>query len=559
MIATGADVAIPVLVSRFIDQELVPHRMKAEDLIRFGTEVIILQVMAAAFQYYSTFAFQKIAQLVVRRLRSETFAKLQELALSYFDRTPDGALVSRITNDTEAVKELFVNVLSSYLQNLIFLVGVLVAMFQLDTGLAFWFLLFLPAVWLLMWGYRRLSSEVYRRMRHKLGQMNAMLNEALQGMNMIQVMRQEERLKLEFAALNDEHYRIWLKSVKLYGLMLRPATQFLAVVAVVTVLDYFGWKSLSGSVSVGVLFGFVNLIDRVFEPINQMMMRLSQLQQAVASAERVFELLDEEEYAPRKQGEGHPRIREGRIEFKNVSFSYDGKTQVLKNISFTVEPGQTVALVGHTGSGKSSIINLLMRFYPLSSGEITIDGQPLERFDDRELREGIGLVLQDPFLFAGDIKSNIRLHRQEITDARIREAARLVQADSFIASLPRGYDEPVVERGATLSSGQRQLISFARTIASDPKILLLDEATAHIDTETEEAIQEALNRMRKGRTTIAIAHRLSTVQDADLILVLHKGEIVERGTHQELLARKGLYHKMFLLQQGAAKPEQTMV
>lgn len=348
--------------------------------------------------------------------------------------------------------------------------------------------------------------------------------------------------------MNEEHYRAAMKNVKLFGLMLRPATQLMSVLAVVAVLNFFGFQSFTSTVKIGVLYGFLNLLDRIFEPINQMMMRLSQLQQAVVSAERVFELLDCTEYAPQKQGDGNPVISEGRIEFENVSFSYDGKNDVLKNISFVAEPGQTVALVGHTGSGKSTIINLLMRFYPVERGVIKIDGHPIQTFDDEELRSKIGLVLQDPFLFVGDVKSNIRLHNESITDEQIKEAAHFVQAAPFIEKLPRGYEEPVVERGAKFSSGQRQLISFARTMAIHPKILVLDEATASVDTETEEAIQTALDKMRKGRTTIAIAHRLSTIQDADLILVLHRGEIVERGTHQELLAKQGLYYKMYLLQ-----------
>jgi ATP-binding cassette subfamily B multidrug efflux pump len=282
-----------------------------------------------------------------------------------------------------------------------------------------------------------------------------------------------------------------------------------------------------------------------------MMMRLAQFQQAIVAAERVFGLLDDQRYAPTKQGYQTPEIKEGLIEFNNVSFSYDGKTEVLKDISFTAYPGQTVALVGHTGSGKSSITNLLMRFYPISKGEIKIDGAPLQTFEDIEFRKKVGLVLQDPFLFVGNVKQNISLHDLTISDEDIYQAAKFVQADVFINKLPHKYEEPVGERGATFSSGQRQLLSFARTMALKPKILVLDEATASVDTETEEAIQVALEKMRRGRTTIAIAHRLSTIQDADLILVLHQGEIVERGTHQELLTQEGLYHKMYLLQQGA--------
>ena len=374
-------------------------------------------------------------------------------------------------------------------------------------------------------------------------------------MNIIQAFRQEERMRREFGRVNQGRYEAMMKIVKINGLLVRPAMDFLYVVAIMIVVSFFGVQSFSRVVEIGTLYAFLNYLDRLFEPVNQIMFRLSQMQQAVVSAERVFELMDQRLLAPTQEGEDDPVIREGRIEFRNVSFSYDGKTDVLKNISFTAHPGQTVALVGHTGSGKTTISNLLLRFYPVERGEILIDGVPLKRYSDRELRSKVGLVLQDPFLFVGDVKSNIRLHNPDITDEEVVEAAKFVQADSFIRRLPRGYDEPVVERGATFSSGQRQLISFARTMALNPKILVLDEATASVDTETEEAIQEALARMRRGRTTIAIAHRLSTIQDADLILVLHRGEIVERGTHQELLNKRGLYHKMYLLQQGQGEGE----
>ncbi|MFC7440905.1 ABC transporter ATP-binding protein [Laceyella putida] len=553
LVATGAEVSVPLLVSHYINHYLVPKQFDAQVLGMFAALILLLQIITAVLLYYQSLSFQTIAQWVVRRLRVDVFGKVQHLGLSFFDRIPDGSLVSRITNDTEAIKELFIYVLSSFLQNFMMVVGVFIAMYILDWELALWASLFLPIVVGLMQGFRHLSSKVYRVLRSKLSQMNAKINESINGMNMIQALRQEERMCNEFARLNEDHYRATMKNIRLFGLMLRPATQLLSVLAVVMVLNYFGGLSFSQSIQVGVLYGFIDLFGRFFEPINQMMMRLNQLQQSVVSAERVFALLDQTEYAPRKEGDAHPVITAGRIEFDNVTFSYDGKTDVLKNISFVAEPGQTVALVGHTGSGKSSIINLLMRFYQVNQGEIRIDGHPLKSFDEEELRSKMGLVLQDPFLFVGDVKSNIRLHNASITDEEIKAAAEFVQATSFIEKLPRQYEEPVVERGATFSSGQRQLISFARTMAFQPKILVLDEATASIDTETEEAIQTALEKMRKGRTTIAIAHRLSTIQDADLILVLHRGEIVERGTHQELLAKQGLYHKMYLLQQGAVR------
>lgn len=550
LLATAADVAIMPLVSHFLDHYLLPRNLDQQIILTMGGTFLFLYFISAGLHYYQLLSFHTIAQWVVRQLRIDVFGKVQHLGLAFFDKTPDGSLVSRITNDTEAVKDLYINVLSSFLQSIVFIIGVFTAMFILDVELAAWCLILLPIIFTIMQLFRKLSFKVYHISRSKLSQMNAKLNESIQGMNMIQALRQEERLRREFGQLNEDHYRAAIKNVKLFGLLLRPAMQLLSVIAVVVVLNFFGFQSFTGTIQIGVLYGFLNLLDRIFEPVNQMMMRLSQLQQAVVSAERVFQLLDQTEYAPGKQGDGHPVITSGRIEFDNVSFSYDGKNDVLKNISFVAEPGQTVALVGHTGSGKSSIINLLMRFYPVERGTIKIDGQPLNSFDDKELRSKIGLVLQDPFLFVGDVKSNIRLHNQSITDEQVKEAARFVQAAPFIEKLPQQYDEPVVERGATFSSGQRQLISFARTMAMNPKVLVLDEATASVDTETEEAIQEALEKMRKGRTTIAIAHRLSTIQDADLILVLHRGEIVERGSHQELLAKQGLYHKMYLLQQG---------
>jgi ATP-binding cassette, subfamily B, multidrug efflux pump len=411
----------------------------------------------------------------------------------------------------------------------------------------------IPLLLFVMSLYRKLSSRFYLDMRERLSQLNAKLSESLSGMGIIQVFRQEKRLRAEFGAINDRHYQAGMKNIKIDGLLLRPAIDLIYIFGLIIVLSYFGITSFDNLIEIGVLYAFINYLDRFFEPVNQMMMRLSLYQQAIVAGSRVFNLLDEVEVAPKQKDESTISIDQGKIEFKNLSFSYDGKRDVLKHISFTANQGETVALVGHTGSGKSSIINLLMRFYEYERGDIVIDGQSIRTFPKTELREKMGLVLQDPFLFYGTVKDNIRLHTNDMTDEQVEEAARFVQAHTFIEKLEDGFDHKVVERGTTFSSGQRQLIAFARTIAANPKILVLDEATANIDTETEEAIQTALAKMRKGRTTIAIAHRLSTIQDADLILVLHKGEIVERGTHQELLAQGGLYHKMFLLQNGAVE------
>jgi ATP-binding cassette subfamily B multidrug efflux pump len=553
LLATASDVAGPYLIKIFIDDYLTPRHFDRGALLLLGGGYLSLYVAASLLNYFQLLSFHKIAQWVVRQLRIDVFGKVQRLGLAFFDRTPGGSLVSRITNDTEAVKDLYISVLSTFVQNIVFMIGVFVALFLLDLRLAALCLVLLPIVIALMQGYRYLSSKIYHLQRQKLSVINAKLNESIQGMNIIQAMRQQRRLREEFGRVNHEYYEAGIKSIKLNGLMVRPAVDLLYMLTLIAVLSFFSVKSFGEGVEIGVMFAFLSYLDRFFEPVNQMMFRLSQMQQALVAAERVFELLDEDKWAPgqeKRYAGMSPQITEGRIEFKNVTFSYDGRTDVLKNISFTVEPGQTVALVGHTGSGKSSIINLLMRFYEVKSGEITIDGVPLGAYTDAELRKKVGLVLQDPFLFVGDVMQNIRLHNDDITDEEVIAAAKFVQADSFIQKLPNGYHEPVGERGATFSSGQRQLLSFARTMAQNPKILVLDEATASVDTETEEAIQFALENMRQGRTTIAIAHRLSTIQDADLILVLHRGEIVERGTHQELLALEGLYHKMYLLQQG---------
>lgn len=550
LLATVADIAGPLLVKIFIDDYLTPGILETKPLVWLAGIYLFLHFASVGLLYYQEYTFYRIALWVVQQLRIDVFAKVQHLGLSFFDGMPGGGLISRITNDTEAVKELFVSVLSSFVKNTVMVVGILVAMFWLDAKLGFFCLLLMPLLIGIMQLYRRLSYKVYQVIRSKLAQLNANLSESIQGMSVIQAMRQQDRLRREFDKINGEHYEANMRNMKLNGLLLRPAVDLIYLIALMVVLSFFGWEARDSAIQIGVLYAFISYLERMFEPFNQMMQQLTFMQQSVVSAGRVFELLDEKDGAPAQEGTENPQIKEGRIVFDQVTFSYDGRKSVLKDISFTVEPGQTVALVGHTGSGKTSIINLLMRFYPLNQGQITIDGQPLSAYSDRELRSRMGLVLQDPFLFVGNVKDNIRLKNDAVSDEDVREAARFVQADTFIEKLPQGYEEPVGERGATFSGGQRQLLSFARTMALKPKVLLLDEATASVDTETEEKIQEALKKMRKGRTTIAIAHRLSTVQDADLIIVLHRGEIVERGTHQELLALKGLYHKMYLLQQG---------
>ncbi|MCL7746603.1 ABC transporter ATP-binding protein [Halalkalibacter alkaliphilus] len=555
LLATGAELLGPILIKIFIDDYLTPRNFPFEPLLWLAVIYVVLHLSSVFINYFQAFMFQKISLKIVQQLRVDVFSNVERQGLAFFDRTPAGGLISRITNDTESIKEFYLTVLANFVQNIMFLIGIFIAMFYLNPTLGLFCLVLLPIIFGLMQLYRKISSKFYADMSEKVSQLNAKMNETIQGMAIVQMFRQERRLRKEFGEVNEEHLQAGMKSMKLDGLLLRPMVDLISILALILVLSYFGITSFTSPVEIGVLYAFVNYLDRFFEPVNQMMMRLSLFQQAIVSAGRVFKLMDYEEYAPSKQGRGLPKIEEGSIEFKNVSFSYDGETDVLKNISFSVKKGETVALVGHTGSGKSSIINLLMRFYHLDRGEIVIDGQSIHHFDNKELRNNIGLVLQDPFLYTGTISSNIRLYRNDLTDYHIKEAARFVRANEFIERLPLSYDAKVTERGSTFSSGQRQLLSFARTIVTNPKILILDEATANVDTETEEAIQDALKRMQKGRTTIAIAHRLSTIKDADQIIVLHKGEIVERGNHIELLEQKGLYHKMYLLQKGSSELE----
>ena len=535
----------------------MPRSFDRQSLMLLGGGYLGLHILSVGLHYRQLVSFNQIALKVIQQLRVDVFKHVQQLELEVFDKTPTGAMVSRITNDTEAIKELFVGVLAALVQNFVFLIGIFIAMFSLDVRLATFCLALLPAILCLMVVYRRVSTKVYRTMRKELSRLNAKLSESIQGMNIVQAMRQEKRFREEFAEINNAYYRSAITNIRLESLFVRPGVDLIYTFALVLVLNFFGIQSLYGPIQIGVLYAFINYLDRFFEPVNMMMQRLSQFQQSLVAAERVFELLDDERLTKKLSSAGSASILNGQIEFKNVSFSYDGssdgESDVLKNINFTAYPGQTVALVGHTGSGKSTVANLLMRFYPVTRGKILIDEVSMSEYADDELRSKVGLVAQDPFLFVGNIAKNIALSRLAVSESVVSDAASFVQADEFILKLPHGFEEPIGERGATLSSGQRQLICFARTMAGNPKVLVLDEATASVDTETEEAIQTALGKMRQGRTTIAIAHRLSTIQDADLILVLHGGKIVERGTHTELIIKEGLYHKMFRMQQGTIR------
>ena len=494
--------------------------------------------------------FQYLSFKVIQQLRIDAFNKLGKLGMRYFDKVPGGSIVSRLTNDTETIVDMFINVFSSVLMAVFMMISSYIMMFVLDVKLALIALVFMPIIFLLLAIYRKYSAMLFNKSRQLLSDLNTKLAESVEGMKIIQAFNQERRLNREFNDINDEHYGYMLKTVKLDSILLRPAISMISILATIVILTYFGIISFNTSITAGVVFAFIQYMERFFEPVNQVSQNLNVLQQALVSASRVFKLIDDDTYEPAQDTHANYAITEGKVEFKDVSFSYDGETQVLKNISFTVNPGETVALVGHTGSGKSSIINLFMRFYEFEQGQILIDNQSIKKLNKAEMKSKIGLVLQDAFIFYGTVTSNIKLYHPTMTFEKVKAAAAFVKANQFIERLDNQYEHAVIEKGSAFSSGERQLIAFARTMAVDPKILILDEATANIDSETEEQIQQSLRQMRRGRTTIAIAHRLSTIQDADQILVLNHGEIVESGTHEQLIAQDGIYNNMYRLQNG---------
>lgn len=550
IMSTVAGMVIPYLVMVFIDDYLTPAVFPEREITMLVAIYLIVQIIGAIATYMNIYLFQYLAFKVIQQLRIDAFNKIGKLGMKYFDKVPGGSIVSRLTNDTEAIVEMFIGVFATFLMAFFMMASSYIMMFVLDVRLAFMALVFMPLIFLIMFIYRKYSAIFFSHARQLLSDLNAKLSESIEGMKIIQVFNQEKRLQEEFRNINDEHYEYNMKTVRLDGLLLRPAISMIQILAIAVILGYFGLLSFEASITAGLIFAFIQYMERFFEPINQVSQNLSIFQQALVAASRVFRLIDDGTLEPAQNPVQENKITDGRIDFNNVTFSYDGKVDVLKSISFTAMPGETVALVGHTGSGKSSIINLFMRFYEFEHGEILIDGKSIKEMPKSELKENIGLVLQDAFIFYGTIESNIKLYHPTMTFEQVKAASQFVKADSFIEKLPNQYHHKVMEKGSTFSSGERQLIAFARTIAVEPKILILDEATANIDSETEEEIQKSLNVMRKGRTTLAIAHRLSTIQDADLILVLNKGEIVERGTHSELLETKGIYHKMYLLQNG---------
>ena len=539
--------ALPLLARSYIDR-FVSREVAINGLYLLGIYygLFLLRVLLT---FLGQYAFARVAYSIVRDLRQETFANMQQLGMAYFDQTAAGAIVSRLTNDTQSVADMFSSIFSNFLSSMLILVVTIVTMLALNWRLTLLIVLFLPIMLGSIILYQRLSNRLLKQVRAKLSDLNVKLSESIEGMRIIQAFGQEKRLIEEFEAINAEHLDFSNRYLSVNSLFLRPAMSLLKILAYAVILTYFGLSWQVAGVTAGIMYAFIQYVNQLFNPLIDVMQNYSVLQTSMVAAERVFELMDRRDFEPEQAEEG-PEIQAGNIDFQHVSFSYDGKREILTDISFSVKQGETIAFVGSTGSGKSSIINLFLRFYEFEKGKILIDGRDIRDYSQAELRRNIGLVLQDPFLYHGTIASNIRMYQENLSQAEVEEAAHFVDAHDFISQLAQGYDSPVTERGSTFSSGQRQLLAFARTIATKPKILILDEATANIDSETEELIQHSLRKMRQGRTTIAIAHRLSTIQDANCIYVLDKGRIIESGSHEELLAQNGTYKKMYQLQAG---------
>lgn len=545
LLTTVVRSVIPLIASYFIDHFLTDMNQTAM-LILVG--YYLMYVLQTIIQYLGNFYFARVSYSVVRDIRRDAFANMEKLGMAYFDQTPAGSIVSRLTNDTEAVSDMFSGILSSFISAIFIFTVTLLTMLRLNAVLTGWVAIFLPFIFILVNLYRKKSVAVIEKTRALLSDINSKLSESIEGIRIIQSFSQEDRLKDEFEAINEEHVLYANRSMALDSLFLRPAMSLLKLLAYAILMAYFGFRGMEIGISAGLMYAFIQYVNRLFDPLIEVTQNFSTLQTSMVSAGRVFDLIDERQYEP-EQKNGEATVQAGNIEFKNVSFSYDGERQILDNISFKVNQGETIAFVGSTGSGKSSIINVFMRFYEFQSGEVLLDGVDIREYSKEELRRNIGLVLQDPFLYHGTIKSNIKMY-QDISDEAVQAAAAFADADQFIQKLPEKYETKVTERGSSFSTGQRQLLAFARTVASQPKILILDEATANIDSETETIVQESLKKMRQGRTTIAIAHRLSTIQDANCIYVLDKGKIIESGSHDELLSQKGTYYRMYQLQAG---------
>jgi ATP-binding cassette, subfamily B, multidrug efflux pump len=555
----GIDLVGPYLTKVAIDR----HIARGDAAGLAGVAFLYLLALAAAFavRFGQNYVMQMTGQRVMQEMRREIFAHLQRLHVGYFDRNPVGRLMTRVTTDVDAVNELFTSGVVSVFGDLFTLVGIMAVMLALDWRLALVSFTVIPLFFALTNWFRKGARQSFRETRRWVARINAFLQENLAGMSVVQLFRREERNREAFAAINRKHYDANMQAIFYYAVFY-PVIELLAALATALILVYGGARVLEGGLTLGVLVAFIQYSERFWRPISDLSEKFNVLQAAMAASERIFGLLDTPTLVASPEGAARPASVQGRVSFEGVWFSYGGEARgpaaaarepleeegwILKDVDFAVEPGRSVALVGATGAGKTSIISLLTRFYDVQRGRVALDGVDVRDWEVQRLRSSMALVLQDVHLFGGTIASNIRLG-SDIPMERLRAAAEAVHAHRFVERLPKGYDTEVRERGATLSVGQKQLLSFARALAHDPRVLILDEATSSVDTETERLIQDALRVLLRGRTAIVIAHRLSTVQNVDEILVLHRGRIRERGTHRELLAHRGMYWKLYELQ-----------
>ena len=508
---------------------------------------VVVLVFTAVFTFVETWILQLTGQSIIYTIREQLFHHIHHLPLRYHDTHPVGSTVTRVTNDVESLHEMYANILVRLFRNVVKIVGLMIVMMRIHLKLSFFAFCLVPVIVALTIYFRKMSRQVHREIRTKISSLNTFLSENISGMKIIQIFTNEKIKYQEFEGKSNALYKATMKQIMIFSIF-RPLTYLIAEVALAFVL-YQGSKGvLDGALSIGTLYVFSNYIANFYDPVQELAEQFTTLQNALASAEKIFTVLDEEN--PIKEPEKPVALEniKGKIEFKHVWFAYEKEDYVLKDVSFVIEPGQKVAFVGATGAGKSSILNLVGRYYDIQKGQILIDDVDIRELSTSQIRDAIGQVQQDVFIFTGDIESNITLNNKNISHEKVVESAKTVNASHFIEQLPHQYQEPVSERGSTLSAGQRQLLSFARTLAFDPKILVMDEATANIDTETEQLIQQALERLMQGRTTIMVAHRLSTIQHADNIIVMHHGLIRESGTHQELLNQNGIYKKLYDLQ-----------
>lgn len=542
---TAFDLYRPMLVGDAIDT--FGANGDYDVIIATAIKYAVVLALSFAFNIAQTWILQKTGQNIILQMRKDLYRHIQSLGSRYFDITPVGKLVTRVTNDVEALNEMYSGILVQLFRNIVKIVGLAGVMLVLDVRLAAISFVLMPLVIGLTVLCQKIARNIYRLYRTRLTDINTFLSEHLSGMKIIQIFGRQERKFEEFHDKNTKLYKAFYREMLMYAVF-RPLIYILSILSLMIVL-WFGSRNVFDEIiSVGTLYIFSNYIRSFFDPIQELAEQFSTLQSSIASAEKIFTVMDEEEFIPEVENQKQPYKIIGKIEFDHVWFAYDGENYVLKDVSFVINPGEKVAFVGATGAGKSSILNLIGRYYDIQKGHIYIDGIDIRQLSKKQLRSAIGQMQQDVFIFEGDVAYNIRLNDNDITDEQVKEAAEYVNASHFIEKLPQGYHEPVTERGATFSAGERQLLSFARTLAHNPSILVMDEATANIDTETEILIQEALEKLMDGRTTIMVAHRLSTIQHADCIMVMHKGRICERGTHRELLEQDGIYRKLYELQ-----------